>query len=241
MISLVMPFYRNPEQLSLQYRTWTQWSTSAADAFEIVIIDDGSPEPAADVARPEGLPSVSIYRVLEDRPWHQHGARNLGAHVAQGDWLLLTDMDHVLTPTAADALVKRIDQLDRRTAYFLHRLEADTLEPTRSPNGQRKPHPNSFVMTRDLYWEVGGYDEAFCGLYGTDGLFKQRLFSKANQGFLKKVPLVRYWSDIMPDSTTRGLPRKEGRKPGEKEAIMAMKAATGEGIRTLAFPWERVL
>lgn len=243
MLSLVIPYYRNPGQLALQYATWASWGAEMKAQTEIVVVDDGSPEPAADVTRPDGLPALSIYRVIEDRPWHQHAARNLGAHVAHGPWLLLTDMDHVLTADAAKALFKRMGRLDPGAAYFLHRIDADTMTPTLGSDGQPKPHPNSFVMTRDLYWRVGGYDEDFCGIYGTDGLFKKRLFDIAARGFLKHVPLVRYSRDVMPDASTSTLPRKEGRRPGAKQAVIAMKAAAGrsETVTTLAFPWERVL
>lgn len=243
MLSLVLPYYMNASMLELQYRTWAAWGERAKAQFEIVIVDDGSPQPAADVPRPDGLPALSIYRVTEDRPWHQHAARNLGAHVAKGPWLLLTDMDHVLKPDAADALLKRLGRLDNRTAYFLDRIEADTGLRTRNDDGALKPHPNSFVMTRELYWQCGGYDEDFCGIYGTDGLFKDRLFGIAERGFLKHVSLVRYWRDLIADASTTTLPRKEGRKPGEKAAVMAAKAARGEAdkITTLNFPWERVL
>lgn len=243
MVSLIMPYYLNGGMLELQYAEWLRWSALAKAQIEVVIVDDGSPDPAIDVPRPEGLPALSIYRVTEDRPWHQHAARNLGASVGQGPWFLLTDMDHVLTAEAADALLKRIHKLDRRTAYFLHRLDADTREPTLGTDGQPKPHPNSFVMTRELYWRVGGYDEDYCGTYGTDSLYKARLFAKARRGFLKHVPLVRYWRDLVPDASTTTLPRKEGRKPGEREAIAVAKAAAGRTnkITVLNFPWERVL
>jgi glycosyltransferase involved in cell wall biosynthesis len=242
-LSLVMPYYRNPGQLALQYDTWTRWPAAAKAQFEVVIVDDGSPEPAIAVDRPDGLPTLSIYRVLEDRPWHQHAARNLGAHVARGPWLLLTDMDHVLTAEAARALFKRMGRLDPETAYFLHRIDADTGEPTIGTDGKSKPHPNSFIMTRDLYWQAGGYDEDYCGIYGTDGLFKKRLFDVAARGFLKHVPLIRYSRDVIPDASTSTLPRKEGRDPGAKRAVAAAKAARGtaDQVTTLNFPWERVL
>jgi glycosyltransferase involved in cell wall biosynthesis len=243
MLSLIMPFYLNGGMLELQFAEWQRWSAKAKAQIEVVIVDDGSPDPAIDVPRPEGLPELSIYRVTEDRPWHQHAARNLGAHVAKGPWLLLTDMDHVLTAAAADALLKRLGRLDPTTAYFLHRIESTTGDPTLSEKGEAKPHPNSFVMTRELYWRVGGYDEDYCGVYGTDGLFKSRLFQTAARGFLKSVPLVRYWRDVVPDASTTTLPRKEGRKPGAREAVAARKAAEGRAgqVVTLNFPWERAL
>ena len=107
MIALVMPYYMNGEMLRLQYRNFTSWPSRARNAIKIIIVDDGSPsDPAASVPRPYGLPELEIYRVIDDRPWHQHGARNLGAFEADREWLLLTDMDHMLEPEGAMALTR---------------------------------------------------------------------------------------------------------------------------------------
>lgn len=248
-LTLIMPYYDNGSMLELQYRGWLEWPESIKGRFRVVLIDDASPNaPAAAVARPDGLPAVDIYRVLEDIPWHQHGARNLGAHIADDGWLLLTDMDHVLSGEAASALFARMDAglLDPGTIYTMDRIEADTLQPTLGKDGNPKPHCNSFVMTRETYWKVGGYDEDYCGIYGTDKLFRDRLASRAIRGHLD-IPLLRYWRDLIPDASTNGLPRSEDRKVGEKraryEAIARAKAARGEAgvVKVLQFDWERVV
>jgi glycosyltransferase involved in cell wall biosynthesis len=127
-LSLVMPFYLNRSMLELQMREWRQWSPNAKAQIEIIIVDDGSPDPALDAALP-GLrecdrPAISIYRITEDRPWHQHAARNLGAHVAQGPWLLLTDMDHVLTAHHASILASPISCIGSRPARACRRWAA---------------------------------------------------------------------------------------------------------------------
>lgn len=240
-----MPFFENPEMLALQYRGWKAWPAKLRNRLRVIIVDDGSPEnPAANVPRPFGLPDLRIYRVTENRPWHQHAARNLGTHEAGEGWMLITDMDHVLPAESAALLFRAMDKgkLDPATIYTLDRLEVDTGKPTLDRNGNPKPHPNSFVVTRELYWRIGGYDEAFCGLYGTDALFRERAFTIGRRGHLP-IPLTRYWRDIVPDASTNGLPRKEGRDPGARTRVQAEKAARGEAdvITTLAFPWERVL
>lgn len=242
-LTLVMPFYRNSTMLERQFAGWADWAEKQKKRVKIILVDDGSPEPAAAIERPDGLPALEIYRVTEDRPWHQHAARNLGAHVAEDGWLLLTDMDHVLTDEAARCLFKAMDQgrLDPNAIYMLDRIEADTGLPTLNESGSPKPHPNSFVLTRDLYWRIGGYDEDYCGIYGTDGLFKERAFHIGRRGHLK-IPLVRYWRDLVPDASTDA-PRKEGREPGAKERVAREKAERGQAatVKTLQFPWERVL
>jgi glycosyltransferase involved in cell wall biosynthesis len=244
-LSIVLPYYLNPSMLSLQFANWASWPEAIKDRVEIVIVDDGSPEGhAIDVLRPEGLPKLSIYRVLEDRPWHQHAARNLGADVAKGEWLLLTDMDHVLKQDAAEALLKRINlgKLDRKAIYTLARVEADTGLPTMK-DGREKPHPNSFVVTKETFWHIGGYDESFVGVYGTDSLFRSRAYSRAIHQHLDKVPLTRYWRDLVPDASTTTLPRKEGRWLGARKEILMGKIARGEEnvVKVLQFPWEQQL
>jgi hypothetical protein len=244
-LTIVMPFYLNKGMLSLQYAGWAAWPQEIKDRVSVIIVDDGSPEGhAVDASRPEGLPALSIYRVTEDRPWHQHAARNLGAHVAGEGWMLLTDMDHVLAEGAAAALLKLIrkGKLEPDAIYMLARIEADTGLPTMQ-NGYQKPHPNSFVVTRETYWRIGGYDEDFCGVYGTDSLFRERAFTRARQGHLNKIALTRYWRDLVEDASTTTLPRKEGRDPLARDRIMAAKRARGEQniVKVLQFPWERVL
>lgn len=246
MITIVLPYYMNQGMLKLQYEGWASWPQELKDQFEIVLVDDCSPndQRAIDVERPEGLPKLRIYCVKKDIPWHQHGARNLGADQAEGEWLLLTDIDHVLPQKSAERLVKRLQEgaLSELAIYIPPRVEADTGLPTMK-NGTHKPHPNSFVMTKDLFWKIGGYDEDFCGHYGTDALFKMRAARFANSILLKGCPLVRYWRDIIPDASTTTLPRKEGREDGFRKRIMAEKAARGEAdvVKVLQFDWERQL
>lgn len=243
-LTLISPYYMNPSMLRLQYAGWASWPGKLKARFRVILVDDGSPAPALAVPRPPGLPALRIFRVTEDRPWHQHAARNLGAHEAGEGWMLLTDMDHVLTEGAARLLFKHMDKgrLDPGTIYMLDRIEADTGEPTRGPGGQAKPHPNSFLVTRETYWRIGGYDEDLTGIYGTDSAFRHRAFTRATRGHLE-VPLTRYWRDLVPDASTTTLPRKEGRDPNAVKRVMAAKAARGEAdvIKTLAFAWERVL
>lgn len=244
MLTIVMPYFENPGMLRLQYGNWLAWPGKYRNRLKVIIVDDGSPEdPASNVPRPYGLPELEIYRVLEDRPWRQNGAKNIGAHVAPDGWLLLTDMDHMVAPETASALFKAIDkgQLDEGTAYMLDRIEADTGKPTLGRDGNPKPHPNSFLMTREMYWRIGGYDEEFTG-YGTDKLFRERVFKAAKRGHLD-IPLTRYWRDIVPDASTTTLGRKVPEFRCDTKAVLARKATEGrqDEIKLFQLPWERVL
>lgn len=246
-LSLVMPFYRNPGMLAEQYRVWASYPPELKGCIEIVLVDDGSPGKlsAIGVARPEGMPSLRIFRVNVDIPWHQHGARNLGALMAVGRWLLLTDMDHVLPEMSLIMLLERLECSSCADIFTFQRLDAPDLKPTRNDRGELKPHVNSFAVMKTRFWQVGGYDEDCVG-YGTDSYFRKRLFAAQPGIHLADVPLIRYPRELIPDASTseagvdpRAL-RNAGRRSHEVLARLEQKKRNNEGPRLFSFPWEQV-
>lgn len=239
-LTYVVAYYDNPLMLAEQYRLWASYPDDLKAQIEVVIVDDASPRwPALDVHRPDGLPRLRIYRVAVDVPWHQDGARNLGAFVAKGSWLFLTDMDHMLP---AESLRSILAIKNKSRIYTFGRIEPDGT-PTRNKDGELKPHINTYALTKKLYWEIGGYDEDFCGMYGTDGMFRTRAFETAPNQHCPHIPIVRHSRETIPDASTTTLPRKEGRKPGDKEKLEAIKFREGRigKITVLDFEWERAL
>jgi len=240
-LSIVLPYYKNPKMLAYQYDVWRDYAQK--DCLEFVVVDDGSPENhAIDVPRPDGLPPLSIYRVTKDIPWNQHGARNLGALVAKGPWLLMTDIDHVMMPDAIDRLIGMKAKRDR--VYTFHRLDAPHMTPAVRPDGRVKPHVNSFLLTREAYWDVGGYDEDFCGVYGTDGQFRGRMYSRYKQHHLEDLCLVRFGRDVVADADTTTLERgsvESIKKANEERRLWKVAQGRENVVLTLNFPWERVL
>lgn len=254
MLSVVMPYYRNPGMLQRQYSVWAgDWPADLRQQLEIVIVDDGSPDECAlDVLRPVGLPAIRIFKVLEDRPWHQHGARNLGAREAAGDWLLMTDMDHIVPAATINQVLRQMAR-NRRCHMTFARVDAPTdphwlsddfpdMKPTTRADGSLKPHPNSFVLRRDDYLRIGGYDEDYCGIYGTDGMFRKRL-ERALPRHHVLSPLIRVPREVVGDASTRDVQRKDGRSPNAKHKVLMRKRAEGrtKAITFCAFPWERQL
>jgi hypothetical protein len=237
-VSLVIPYYDNPGMLAIHYKHWASLVDDIKVKIDVIIVDDGSPHSSAyNVHRPCDLPELTIYRVLVDKPWHQHAARNIGAHVAKGPWLLMTDMDHLVPITTWQKVLKLSDCTK---VYTFSRIDAPDLLPKRHPRtGLPHPHPNSFVIAKKLYWEVGGYDEDYCGFYGSDGLFRSRLFSAAEEIPLK-VPLIRFPSEVQYDASTRNLPRKEGRDPNIRKNIRLKKFFDNLPPKVLSMPYRKL-
>lgn len=255
-LSLVMPYYRNPRMLVRQMMVWhDEWSNDLRNQIEIILVDDGSPDETAEEVIREmwggesGLP-LSLYRVLEDRPWHQHGARNLGAHVATSDWLLMTDMDHVVPASTLAEVLRLLPAAGKREVMTFGRVDApETLtwkadhwtefKRTVREDGSLKPHVNSFVVRRKVYWQIGAYDEDLCGIYGTDKHFRNRLFGTGLERHLKHAPLIRVAREVIADASTRDVERKLPGRNQLKRAAVAGKSRYK--TTTLNFPWKRVL
>lgn len=195
--TIVLPYYDNPEFLRFQVAHWLQFPKDIRQHLAAIIVDDGSPMPA--VAALQGIThpfSLRLFRIEQDVRWNWLAARNLGAHHAADGWLLMTDMDHVIPATTAYALI--YGQHDPKVVYAFTRKEHTGQEIT--------PHSASFFLTREMFWKIGGYDETFSGLYGTDGLYRRRLAQTAPIQILPET-LIRH--EYQGDSSTRTYKRKQ--------------------------------
>jgi glycosyltransferase involved in cell wall biosynthesis len=203
--TLCLPYYENPGMLVRQIQTWNAYDAATRDAVRVIVVDDGSPEhPAEPVIRanPCAL-KINLFRIAENIPWNQHGARNLAAKAASPGWLLMTDMDHLLEAPEAKKVVAA--NLKPQVHYIFDRVSL----PERAPY---KHHCNSFLVDRDAYWRAGGYDEDYCGSYGGDGPFLRALANVAPERRLK-VTIVRVPREVIPDAV-RPHRRPEGSLSG---------------------------
>lgn len=222
-VTLVIPYYENPQFLQTQAEHWRAYPPELAAALSIILVDDGSPTPCV---KPANLPmACRLFRIHVDVRWNWLAARNIGAHHAEDEWLLLTDMDHVLPTNTLRSIVTGAH--DPAIVYAFARREH---------TGQAiAPHSASFLMTRDVFWMVGGYDEALSGHYGTDGEYRARLSQVAPMRLLRDV-LERH--EYVGDSSTQRYLRKQPQDAGVRRLIAARPRRWAP--RVLSFPYHEV-
>lgn len=243
-LSLCTQYWKNGGMLAEQYRIWAGYPEALKAQIEILVVDDGSPERAVDVPRPEGLPSLRIYTFQaapsDAPPWRQDAARNRGAHEAVGDWLFLTDIDHVLPAASLEKLLALVDGPDL-VFDRLHRLDAPSLTPKVNDRGELHPHPNTYFMRKSRYWQIGGYDEEYCGIYGTDGYYRRQLLETVSTVPLPDVAVIRYPREVIPDASTQGgkAVRDACRNNPLVQKRMAEKRASKEPVKVLIVPCQQ--
>lgn len=222
-LTIVLPYYEAPKFFLDQVAHWRTFADDLRANVSAIVVDDGSPVPAE---LPGNRPfPVRLFRIHEDRRWNWLAARNIGAHHAADGWLLLTDMDHQIPEATLRAVLYGVH--DPKAVYAFERQE-HTGEVIH-------PHSASFLMTRRMFWKIGGYDEALSGHYGTDGEYRRRLAKVARMAILR-APLVRF--EFVGDSSVTRYERKQPQDAKVRELI----AARGRdwAPKTLSFPYHEV-
>lgn len=225
--TVILPYYNNHAQLLL----WLEEFRGYDDRWKMIVVDDGSTIPLQPYL--SWNDRVRLYRVKEDKPWNQHGARNLGAHVADYGWLFMTDIDHIMSARDANSLLE--SKLDPAKYYMFNRRNIVTKEA-------KDPHPNTFLLQRSVFWKSGGYDEDFCGTYGGDRQFQNLLNYVATHEHNPIIVLDYYPRSDFPEAGTQTLGRKESEYHEKYKVILNQKKMSGQmkPDTHLRFAWERV-
>jgi predicted glycosyltransferase involved in capsule biosynthesis len=110
----------------------------------------------------------SLYKVTKDIGFNSHGCRNLGAMLANTEWLLFLDIDYTIQPSDLRRL--QTEKLDPLKLYEINaRFKNWTSE--------RDPYValNQFVISKKLFVESEGYDESWVPFHFGDREFLGRL------------------------------------------------------------------
>jgi glycosyltransferase involved in cell wall biosynthesis len=162
MISFVIPAYNEEALLAGTLDAVRGAANAAAAMFEVIVVDDGSTDRTAEIARERGAAVVSVaVRQIA-------AARNAGARVARGDLLIFVDADTDIFPAVPAAALAAVaageggggagaiqDSSDPRWGPPL--LAAVTFLMR-----QAKWAAGCFLFVRrDVFERAGGFDEQY--------------------------------------------------------------------------------
>jgi glycosyltransferase involved in cell wall biosynthesis len=178
--TVIHTYYNERSLLETQLERWNVYNTP----IKIILIDDGSQEvPAEEVLRGVSLSDnidFSLYRVTKDIGFNSHGCRNLGARLANTEWLIFLDIDYTIQPTHLIKLQQ--ESLDNNCWY----------EMNAKYKGHGDPYValNQFIIPRKLYLQSEGYDESFVPFHTGDREFLGRLSDNYKTNNLEWINLT---------------------------------------------------
>lgn len=253
MISVIVAHYRQPAQLARTLRALAR-QDHPADRLEVIVADDGSPEP------PNVPPGVRVVR-HDDLGFRLAAVRNLGASAAGGDVLVFLDADTAPEPSFLRELT-RLPALAPDCVAVGQRRHADlsTLPPDadveREAAARELPAPRwlsdayrdsrdlldaddrsyRFVIgavlacSRGLFEQVGPFDESFTRYGGEDWEWAYRAWVRG--AMFAHVPTAVAWHDG-PDAG--GRPSDAALKNEEAirlSDLIPVPGSRGRGIRS---------
>lgn len=159
-LSIVISIYQSYEIVKRQILHFSKMDLHEDDV-EFIFVDDGSNPPIEGRMR-----NLTIVQTNNNLAWTQGLGRNLGASKAKGEYLFMTDIDHIISRPAIEAglsfngnkmifrrkiavldengVITQDKQVLREWGYEWDNLDASV-------------HGNTFIMKKDIFWSLGGY------------------------------------------------------------------------------------
>jgi len=179
--STVLPVYNGAETLPECLQALLA-QTLPVDQYQVIVVDDGSTDDTAEVARSFGV------QVISQPNAGPAAARNRGAQAAQGDILLFTDADCIPAPDWVERMAAAFTEPNVVGTKGVYRTRQRELvarfvqaEYEDRYDRMRTLEPIDFVDTysagyrRDVFLAFGGFDTSFPTASVEDQEFSFRL------------------------------------------------------------------
>lgn len=157
LISVIIPTYNRMDSIAKAIDSVLKQSFSD---WELIIVDDGSKDETSEIIKPFLLNSKIQFVDKENQG--VSSARNTGVKLSKGDWLVFLDSDDFLFPDALETFLVEIkSDISLKALKSGFNLTGGEIEKIDLPE-KGKFHsfiPGSFILRKELFEAVGGYDE----------------------------------------------------------------------------------
>ncbi|MCI5207837.1 MAG: glycosyltransferase [Candidatus Electrothrix sp. ATG2] len=214
-LSVIVPAWNAEKTLALCLRSLIR-QTFSRDRYEIIVVDDGSTDRTAEIARQF---SVAYYHQENQGP---AAARNAGVNLTQGNLVFFTDADCVPDPNWLEEMAAPFARPDVAAVKGAYRTEQKGLiarfaqvefEERFTMLEQRESidmvDTYSAGFRKEIFLELGGFDTRFPKANNEDTEFSYRMAAQGYTMVFTPRALVRHLNH--PDSVLRYFRLKFGR------------------------------
>lgn len=226
LVSVIIPAYKAGQYIEETVRAVLAQTHSN---FELIIVDDGSPDNQATVIEPL-VQEDSRIQYIKQKNGGVSSARNHGYRLSKGAFLAFLDADDTWLPNnlekklakfqsdAAFGLVHSdmaiMDSQSQLTGETKSGKEGHILDDLLSWNGTCVPTPSSILVKREVVEKVGGFD-----LELSNAADQEFFFRVAKHYKIGRVPEVTWWYRIHDNNMHSNIPVME------KDALLAYQRA----------------
>lgn len=239
-ISLIVACYGQRQMMSVFYDSVFAWHRAVRAEVELIVVDDCG-DPKQTIPNDMGLWGHQLLRVEKNIPWNQMGARNLGLHVARGEWVLMLDPDCTIRRLVMMNLLLETRHGSGKAVRLLGLSCGGKVDMT---------SPNMWFGPKRVFDDVGGYDEDYAGNKGWSDVLMLHTIKGFGYSIVKEPRFcVDYHEDIheIPDCRVVTLDRSVK----TNRALHLRKHALGNRIgwrryvkenkgKNLRFPWKLI-
>lgn len=226
-ITLGTTYYNNPENII----PFIEHHLEYVD--ELIVVDDGSSDPYHILKYVQPSEKIKLYRVKHDYGFNSHGCRNLIMREAENEFVILMDSDiKIHDPLYAIDAIKNIQLKKDRLYRFITQLYDLGHFPAAALN--------QFLISKEHFFSVGGYDEELIGHRTGDDIFTRQLMNFGDEEILYEINLIilRPGASYLPDRRFKS--EKDIYDPDRFKMVKERIRIPDPNKKILTFEWEKL-
>ena len=176
-------FNQDRKNLLMHLNYYKSYNEKYKNCIKLLIIDDCSKIGIDKLLTKNDINGINIdiLQVTDDLYCNIAGVRNLAAKQCTTKWMMILDMDTLVSPILAGQIIEIIDKAERDQGLWNTIFKFNRKVPI-NPRHEKNNviHPAVCLIQIKHYWQAGGCEEDLVGHYGyTDPSFWHRV-SKEN-------------------------------------------------------------
>jgi hypothetical protein len=176
-------FNQDKNDLLMHLNYYKSYSEEAKKKIKLLIIDDCSKIGINKLLSKTDIDGINIdiLQVTDDLYCNISGVRNLAAQYCTTKWIMILDMDTLVSSTLATQLLEIVNNIDKNKQLWNTVFKFNRKVINNNKHEKHKIiHPAVCLIQKKHYWKAGGCEEDLVGHYGyTDPCFWTRV-SRAN-------------------------------------------------------------